>query len=219
MADLALPGNIQAAPAGLAGFDVNQPLTAAQALGFKNAGYAFCIRYVPRTPDLQAGNLTNAEAVDILSAGLALMPVQHVALPGWAPTTNLGTMYGNYAATYAKQVVGLPPGLNLWCDLEGVAPGTTAQNVVNYCQAWHYAVHSAGFVPGIYVGYDVVLTPAQLNDELSFQHYWRAYNGPEVATRGFQLIQQLEKKLNGIEFDPDVAQVDELGDSVLWLAP
>ncbi|HEY4108463.1 DUF1906 domain-containing protein [Puia sp.] len=217
MADLTLPGRVQAAAAGLSGFDVNSPLTAEQAQSFKNAGYAFCIRYVPRVPNLQAGNLTNAEAVGLLTAGLALMPVQHVSLPGWNPTTNLGSLYGNYAATYAKQIVGLPAGMNLWCDLEGVAPGTSAQNVIAYCQAWYYAVHTAGYVPGIYVGYDVILTPAQLYDELSFQHYWRAYNGPEVDTRGFQLIQQVEKTLDGITLDPDITQNDNMGDSALWV--
>lgn len=45
--------------------------------------------------------MDKAEALAILGAGLALMPVQHVALPGWQPNTNLGTLYGNFAATYA----------------------------------------------------------------------------------------------------------------------
>ena len=219
MADLTLPGHIAPAPNGAAGVDVNQVLTAAQAQAFKNAGYAFCVRYVPRTPDpkLQAGNLTRAEALDILNAGLALMAVQHVELPPWKPNTNLGTMYGKYAATYAQQIVALPPGVNIWCDLEGVAAGVSVQDVIAYCQAWYYEVHSAGYVPGIYVGYDVVLTPDQLYNDISFQHYWRAYNGPEVSTRGFQLIQKTQKILDGIEYDPDVAQTDGMGDSALWL--
>src|SRR5580698_3762844 len=98
MANLTLPGTIAGAPNGAAGFDVNQVLTAAQAQAFKNAGYAFCVRYVPRTsdPKLQGGNLTHTEALDILNAGLALMAVQHVELPPWKPTTNLGTLYGKY---------------------------------------------------------------------------------------------------------------------------
>ncbi len=167
---------------------------------------------------LIAGNLTNEEALAILNAGLALMPVQHVALPGWQPNTNLGTIYGNYAATYASQVVQLPPGVNVWCDLEGVAPNTDPRDVIDYCQAWYYALHIAGYVPGIYVGYDTMLSPEQLYNNLSFQHYWRAYNGPEVATRGFELIQQTEKTLNGITFDPDLTQEDEMGGAALWLA-
>lgn len=218
MPDVILPGSVRPALAGLSGFDVNKPLVVSDAINFKNAGYAFCIRYVPRTANLAAGNLTNAEALAILNAGLALMPVQHVALPGWHPNTNLGTIYGSYAATYASQVVQLPKGLNLWCDLEGVATGTDARDVIDYCQAWYYAVHMAGYIPGVYVGYDCGLSADQLYHNLSFQHYWRAYNGPQVAVRGFQLLQQTEKTLNGITFDPDLTQNDNMGDAALWLS-
>ncbi|HLZ86091.1 MAG TPA: DUF1906 domain-containing protein [Puia sp.] len=218
MPDPTLPGSIRPAAAGLSGFDVNAPLTSAEAQNFKNAGYSFCIRYLPRTAGLLQNNLTNAEALVILDAGLALMAVQHVALPGWQPNTNLGTLYGNFAATYAKQVVRLPPGMNIWCDLEGVAPGTPPQEVIAYCQAWYYSVHTAGYIPGIYVGYDTMLSPEQLYNDISFQHYWQAYNGPDVATRGFQLIQETEKTLNGIPFDPDLTKTDNMGDSALWLS-
>jgi len=212
-----LPGSVQAAAPGLLGFDVNSPMTAAGLAAFKQQGYSFCIRYLPRTASLLKGNLTIAEAQIILNAGMALMPVQHVSLPGWQPNTNLGTQYGNFAASYAKEI-GLPAGINVWCDLEGVATGTPPQDVIAYCQAWYNAVHAAGYVPGVYVGYDTMLTPDQLYNDISFQHYWRAYNGPQVTTRGFQLIQKTEKTIDGITFDPDVTQHDGLGDSVFWLA-
>jgi len=218
MANLPLPGTVQTAAANLTGFDVNQVLTAAQALSLKNAGYDFCIRYIPRTATLISGNLTNAEAINILNAGLALMAVQHVALPGWAPTASLGTAYGSYAATYAMQAVGLPAGMNIWCDLEEVAPASAPADVIAYCQAWYQAVYAAGYVPGIYVGYGVVLNEQQLYSNLSFQHYWRAYNGPLVATRGYQLIQKTEVTVHGITIDPDVTQNDNLGGAVLWLS-
>jgi len=214
-----LPGAVQKAAAGLSGFDVDQVLTAKNALDLKNAGYDFCIRYIPRMASLQQGNLTNAEALNILNAGLALMAVQHVALPGWSPNTSLGTAYGNYAAQYAKEVVGLPPGINIWCDLEGVAPATPAASVIAYCQAWYYAVHAAGYVPGIYVGYDTMLSPQQLYSDLSFQHYWRAYNGPQVSTRGFQLVQHTQTTVGKIAIDPDTTEDDHLDDAVLWLSP
>jgi len=214
-----LPGTVQPAPAGKTGFDVNQVLTADQALGFKNAGCDFCIRYVPRTAALAAkpGNLTNAEALDILGAGLALMAVQHVAESPWQPNTNLGTAYGNFAATYAAQTVNLPPGMNVWCDLEEVPGSVAAADVIAYLQAWYYAVHAAGYVPGLYVGYGTQLSADQLYNNTSFQHYWRAYNGDPVATRGFQLLQKTEKQLGSICYDPDVTQTDNDGDSVLWL--
>ena len=212
-----LPGTVQSAPSGLLGFDIDTPITSAQAQQFKNAGYDFCCRYLPRNSN-PTDKLTNAEAANILNAGLALVAVQHVSAPGWVPNTNLGTVYGNYAATYASQVVGLPPGMNIWCDLEGVAIGTPVQDVVAYCQAWYYAAHTAGYVPGIYVGYDTILTDQQLYNDISFQHSWRAYNGPQVATRGFQLIQGPQKLVNGFNIDPDTTQNDSLGDALLWLS-
>jgi len=218
MPPIILPGTVQQAPAGLSGFDINSIISADQASDLKNAGYDFCIRYIPRTAALAAGNLTNAEAADILNAGLALMAVQHVALPGWAPTADLGTAYGSYAATYASEIVGLPPGLNIWCDLEEVATGTDPQDVIDYCQAWYAEVKNAGYVPGLYVGWGIVLSDDQLYRNLSFQHYWRAYNGQPVAQRGFQLIQKTEKRVNGLTLDPDVSQLDNMGDSVLWLS-
>ncbi|MDN3581002.1 DUF1906 domain-containing protein [Mucilaginibacter flavus] len=215
---IALPGTVQPAAAGLSGFDINSPVSATAAAGFKNAGYAFCIRYIPRTAQLQAGNLTNAEALHILNAGLALMAVQHVANDGWVPSAALGTQYGSYAALYATQIVGLPPGVNIWLDLEGVNQQAPAADVIAYCQAWYTEVKSAGYEPGIYVGWDAGLTSQQLYTKLSFSHYWRAYNGPDVATRGFQILQHTQKLVNGFMIDPNVTQTDHLGGTAIWLA-
>jgi hypothetical protein len=213
-----LPGTVQQAAPGLTGFDINATVSAGNAQNFKAAGYDFCIRYIPRTAALAAGNLTNDEAAGIINAGLALMAVQHVALPGWEPTAALGTAYGSYAAEYCSEIVGLPQGINIWCDLEGVAPGTGAADVIAYCQAWYHAVHAARYVPGIYVGYDVELSSQQLYQSLSFRHYWRAYNGPQVAVRGFQLVQKTEVKVNGFDIDPNVTQSDHLGGIPQWLS-
>lgn len=219
MANTPLPGTVQQGAPGISGFDINSVVSAAQAVNFKNAGYDFCIRYVPRTAALAAGNLTNAEALNILNAGLALMAVQHVANDGWNPTADLGTAYGSYAATYASDVVGLPPGMNIWLDLEGVAQDTDPADVIAYCQAWYQEVNNAGYVPGIYVGWQAILSPAQLYNDLSFQHYWRAYNYDDgVAVRGFQLLQKTQVEVGGVWIDPDITQNDELGGAVLWLA-
>jgi len=221
MAIIPLPGTVQAAAAGLSGFDVNSILSADQAQDFKNAGYDFCIRYVPRTQqalDNSDTNITNAEAIDILNAGLALMAVQHVADEGWSPTADLGTAYGTFGASYASDTVGLPAGMNLWLDLEGVANGTPTQDVIDYCQAWYHAVKAAGYVPGVYVGWDAGLNAQQLYQNLSFQHYWQAYNGGGVAVRGYQLVQALQKTLNGLDYDPDTTQNDNKGGTVLWLS-
>lgn len=198
------------------GFDVNQPLTASEATAFKEAGNIFCVRYIPRTPALVRGNLTSAEIKVILGADLALMAVQHVAEPGWQPTQALGAQYGVYAGVYAS-TIGLPKGMNIWLDLEGVATPATAQEVIDYCNAWFTAVEAVGYVPGVYVGWQVVLTPEQLYSALPFKHYWRAYNGPDVATRGYQIVQHTAKTLNGIAYDPNTSQADLLGDTAIWV--
>jgi len=224
-----LPGNIQQAANGLRGFDIDLILTAAQAGDFKKAGYDFCIRYVPRTAALAANtktNLTNIEALAILNAGLALMVVQHTRNEGWSPTAALGTADGEYGVEYAGQVAGLPQGLNIWCDLEVVAAHTGTADVIAYCQAWYNAVIAGGYVPGLYVGYGIVLTAEQLYSALSFKHYWRAYNAEtDVAHRGYQIIQHTELKLNSVTpdthhntFDPNTIQADQLGGTPIWLS-
>ncbi|HEX6912086.1 MAG TPA: glycoside hydrolase domain-containing protein, partial [Longimicrobium sp.] len=166
---------------------------------------------------------TAQEANDILDAGLALMPVQHVLDPGWAPTQSLGAEYGANAAGFAQQV-GFPPGVNVWCDLECVADDTPASNVTAYCNAWYDAVAGAGYVPGLYVGYQPGLTGQQLYGTLRFQHYWAAYNVDGVSTprpRGWQMIQTVGSgTIGGITteaYDADTTRTDGKGGTPLWL--
>ena len=182
-------------------------------------GYDFCVRYLSRNIGQVAPNLTNAEAIDILNAGLALTAVQHVSNPGWAPTADLGTTYGANAALNAASV-GLPGGINIWCDLEGVASNTPSATVIQYCHAWYTAVFNAGYIPGLYVGYNTCLTATQLYD-LPFQHYWRSNSKvPDIPTRGYQLVQnsQTVDNTTGLQIDPDKTQNDNLGGAVLWLS-
>ena len=213
-----LPGTVKSAAPGLKGFDTNTIVTAQVASQFKAQGYSYCARYLSRSTTQGSNDLSNAEAATILNAGLALIAVQHVAAEGWVPSASLGTTNGTNAANNAASV-GLPKGMNIWCDLEGVATGTTAQNVIDYCQAWYNAVATAGYVPGLYVGANCVLTGQQLYSNLSFQHYWKSMsNVPMVATRGYQLIQGAETTVNGIGIDSDTTQNDNLGGAVLWLS-
>jgi len=224
----ALPGTVQSANSGLRGFDIDLILTAARARDFKKAGYDFCIRYVPRTALLAEQthtNLTNAEAIAILDAGLALMVVQHSRKEGWQPTAALGTTDGQYAVIYAAQVAELPVGINIWCDLEVVADTATAAGVIAYCQAWYAAVSAGGYVPGLYVGYGIKISEAQLFNDLPFKHYWSAYNAQiGVETGIYQLLQTDALALSTVTpdsdkntFDPNRTETDERGGLPLWL--
>ena len=212
-----LPGTVQPAAPNLRGFDTNTVINAQQAAAFKTAGYSFCIRYLARNNGQGSNDLSFNEASIILNAGLALSAVQHVLNPGWSPTATLGTTYGTNAATNAASI-GLPKGMNLWCDLEGVATGTPAQQVIDYCTAWYNAVAAAGYVPGIYVGANCILTGTQLYENLPFQHYWKSLsNVPEIPNRGYQMIQTLGSPVSGVSIDNDTTQNDQKGGTVIWL--
>jgi Domain of unknown function (DUF1906) len=218
-----LSGVVQAATPNAKGFDANITITAGIAQAFVQAGYQFCIRYVGRT-QMASHDLTASEAATILQSGLALMVVQHVEEPGWIPSAGLGTEYGANAAGFT-QAIGVPAGVNVWLDLEGVADGTPAQTVSDYCNSWYAAVEAAGYVPGVYVGYGAGLGPQGLYD-LAFQHYWSAYNlnGDQYpAVRGVQMRQETGGgTVGGLtteSYDDDFTQTDALGGNAIWLAP
>jgi hypothetical protein len=218
-----LSGITESARAGLKGFDANTPISASTAAAFYAKGYRFCVRYVGRTA-MASYDLTSTEAKTILGAGLALMVVQHVLNPGWSPTESLGEEYGANAARFARQI-GVSPGVNLWCDLECVATGTAASDVIAYCNAWAAQVAGSGYVPGLYVGYQPGLSASQLYYDLKFDHYWGAYNldGDEIpSTRGLLLRQKVGTggTIGGVStesYDDDVTMTDALGGNAVWL--
>ncbi len=94
---MALFGMVAGAQPGAHGFDAATALNSHAAATFRQAGFAFCIRYLSRGLGQQPGDLTAAEAGLILDAGLALMAVQHVDEAGWRPSADLGASNGNDA--------------------------------------------------------------------------------------------------------------------------
>jgi hypothetical protein len=215
-----LPGNVISAPAGLHGIDANTVLTATSCAAIKAAGFSFCIRYVSRGATLPAGDLSIQEATIILNAGLALMPVQHVAQAGWSPSQALGTTNGQNAATHARDI-GFPPGINVWLDLEGVKSSATHKSVIDHCNAWFAQVKDAGFVPGIYIGARAILTGEEMFWRLQTKHYWKSGSTvPQIPQRGYQMIQKIipNDMVGGVGIDRNLTQTDAFGDAVQWLA-
>jgi hypothetical protein len=218
--------NMGKLPNGSRGFDCNNRVSYAQAQKFKAAGYSFAVRYVRR--GLSASrDISPAEMVALLEAGLSIMLVQHVALPGWRPTATLGATYGATAEEEAQKA-GYPLGCTLWCDLEGVASSSAAIDVKAYCNAWYDKVKAAGYIPGLYVGDSPGLNAKQLYYLLRFQAYWRAYNlnADQVpVVRGVQMRQypypKPERRVKGIsfEYDENVIQADKLGGSPVLCVP
>jgi hypothetical protein len=215
---MSLPGSIQSAPSGSLGFDADTVISSSVAQQFAQQGYQFCLRYLSLGAGEDPGDLSPQEAVNILTAGLGLMPVQHVRSPGWYPTGDLGQQDGANAGANAL-AVGFPPGVNVWCDLEGVNNSATAQQVIDYCTSWFNAVSAQGYVPGLYVGGNAILTGDQLYSNLAFQHYWQSCSEvPALPVRGYQMVQTLvQEPVNGIGIDKDVTQTDNEGGRALWL--
>jgi hypothetical protein len=215
---MTLSGHIFTAPEGVRGFDTAERVTPEAAYAFRRGGYRFCVRYVRRDKP-HASALNAKEANALLAAGIGIMLVQYVeSESAWIPSAVKGKTNGTVAAAEADKL-GVPWGVTVWCDLEGVKPGTPAQQVIDYCNRWHEAVSSAGYVPGVYVGYRAGLSPTQLYRSLRFTHYWGAYNlnaDRYPAVRGLQMKQSRHGQSDsvpnsGIDFQVDKVMSDALG--------
>lgn len=154
------------------------------------------------------------------------MLVQYVeSETSWAPSGSKGATNGRTAGAEAS-MLGVPWGVTLWCDLEGVARGTPAGKVVDYCNNWHLAVAGAGYVPGLYVGYHAGLSATQLYRALRFSHYWGAYNlnsDQAPVVRGVQMSQARPTRQDsvpdaGLGFQVDTIRADALGGRPTLLA-
>lgn len=209
----ALSGTASKLSSGARGADTDTKLTAASAAGLKNAGYAFAIRYVSRSTPEPGGDLTNREAAIILNAGLALMAVQHVRVSGWYPSASLGSSDGAACAANCRSI-GLPAGVSVWCDLEGVSTSAGTQSVVDYCNSWERAVTNAGYKAGLYVGANCGLSGYQLYRDLTFQYYWKSMsNVPVVENTGYQMVQSATTTAAGTRIDPDTVRTDGSGNT------
>src|SRR2546423_1235423 len=215
---MTLPGHVFSAQDGVRGVDTTESISAVAALAFRRHGYRFAVRYVRRDKP-HASALKVAEAKALLNAGIGIMVVQYVeSESAWTPSAAKGATNGAVAASECEKL-GVPWGVTVWSDLEGVAPGTPSQRVIDYCNAWHTAVSRVGYVPGVYVGYRAGLTPGQLYRALKFTHYWAAYNlnvEQYPAVRGIQMKQSRARSSDripglGLDFQVDRVRADALG--------
>src|ERR1700679_2183468 len=165
---------VKSAIAGAKGFDYNAQISVVQAAALKSAGMDFAFRYVPLNAADKAGHITNDEFQVLIFAGLAVMLVQNVDAPPWSPTAALGTSHGAYAASYAK-AIGYPSEGPIYCDLEMVSSGSVSADVIAHLNNWMDEVSAAGYVGGLYVGYQPGLTAGQLYSDIKTKSYWAAY--------------------------------------------
>lgn len=212
-------------PEGSKGFDCNTNVSSQAARAFWDDGYRFVVRYVRRSTK-HSYDITTSEITNLLGAGLGLMIVQHVAAEGWVPNKELGFRYGLTAGMESKSV-GIPQGVAVWCDLEGVRPGVPHQDVIDYCNAWFDQVRAQGFDPGLYVGYGCGLTSGELYYKLKFRRYWAAYNlnrDQYPAVRNVCMQQGPYPKASQrtnvpFEYDTDVIQRDNFNNLPKLLLP
>jgi hypothetical protein len=222
---MTLPGHVFPAPDGVRGVDTTERITSTIAAALHEHGYRFCVRYVRRDQP-HASALSAAEANTLLRWGLGIMLVQYVESDSsWIPSATKGTANGGVAASEAERL-GIPSGVTIWCDLEGVAVGTPRKVVIDYCNRWYKVVKAAGYVPGLYVGYHAGLSATDLYKELQFTHYWAAYNlnaDQYPATRGVQMKQSKHQPADavpGVQLDFQVNRIiaDRLGGRPTLLA-
>jgi len=194
------------------GFDTDTKLSLTLAKEFYSIGYRFTVRYLSLGSAADPNDLDKNEVDQIIGSGLMLAAIQHCPNKGWIPSPSLGSEYGNNAAKHA-QTAGIIPGTTVFLDLEGVMQGTPPKNVIDYCTAWYNEVKSAGYVPGIYVGYGCVIGSYELYYDLPFTIYWKSMsNVPDVDVRGYCMFQSYYRYLVfGISIDIDNTKMDKLG--------
>ena len=222
---MALQGTVSSASAGLIGFDTTDQLNPATAKQYVNKGYRFCIRYISHDKSVKSSfrDLTADEAQVIVDSGMALFVVQHPLRPGWSPTAKLGQTFGQNAAAYSGEA-GLPPGVNVFLDLEGVKAGTPESDVIDFCNAWFAEVAAVGYETGVYIGAAPGLSADQIYWNLKTKHYWKGGSSAQagvpddIPNRGYQLTQYIQNPGKPNEFDSNVTKTDNFGSAIMWVA-
>lgn len=209
-------------PRGL-GFDASTYVDQSTVGLLKCSGYKFRIGYlrldihVNDKPDLSwPTSMSHTELREHLSVGMPVSLVQFFTSRTLAP--GLGHETGTAAATNA-QLLKAPKGITLWLDAEWSKNLPSQADVWQYCCEWAERVEAGGYEPGIYVGCGMPLTSEQLYGLPKFRHYWRAASiVPQVAVRGWQMIQGMETTVHGVKLDPDMCALDHKGDrfKIIW---
>lgn len=207
-------------PVGSQGGDSNSPCSFAIAQALHLSGVRFLLRYLSRTTPQHTGDISAAERLGILGAGIAVGYVQHYPGNGWLPSAARGTAYGHAAVANAKQA-GAPNGICLWRDWEGLIETATVADCIADMNAWSVAVAAGGYLSGIYVGFNCVLGSSDLYWRLTCRHYWKsASTAPVPEMRGYQMIQSLAPSpVPDYDWDRDVCVVDALGGTPMWDMP
>jgi glycoside hydrolase-like protein len=201
------------------GFDCSAKISMASGKHLSAMGFKFAVRYVGLSQP-NASDIDPDEMAIILGEVGALWLVQHPLNAGWSPSGQLGQAHGTSAARNAK-AAGYLSAAVLWQDLEGVSEASSMQSVIDYTNEWGNAVTAAGFLHGLYVGFDAILTPSQLYRSLpTVRTYWSDFGSRAVEVRGFAMKQYTNSiSLPDVPFavDLDICGPDMLGARPTWM--
>lgn len=132
------------------------------------------------------------------------------------PCATFGQRDGLRAVTKLRALE-FPTGPTHGLDVEGPfrAPAEAVAEYVN--AAWDVVRVQTEL--GLYRGWGINMTPAQLFEMLRVALYWKsAPKMPDTGTRGDALVQLVENiTLAGVRVDLDEHKVDKLGGSFHWL--
>lgn len=143
--------NVVTPEPGSKGCDTDAALTYLDARGLFDAGFRFVARYVV--------SLTGTELSDILRAGLLVSFVSYAN--SFDPSDEIA----------ALQRLGVPKGVVVWLDVEDVHDDPiTLQQRIN---GWAHAIEAAGYIPGLYVGANTLLSSIELW-KLAVKRYWHS---------------------------------------------
>ena len=194
------------------GIDCNTKLSYSTAKKIKQDGYDFSMRYVGRNT-MADHDIDIIEKNNILSAGLDLGLVQHCpGKPGIIPSKELGIKWGRNAREFSKQIE-YEKDCVVYLDLEDVnsAYSQSQQLIYDYVNYWSEQVQKY-YTPGIYIGFHNYLTSDELYYKLKLKDYWKSFSWvPEVAVRGYAMIQSSHPAIHGISIDKNVVSPDKLG--------
>jgi hypothetical protein len=216
-------------PAGTLGLDRSAAI-AANAQALVGLGYQFAIRTVGINPPTSGnGGLTQSEVSAVLGAGMAIGIYQMLNTNKNAiGSSGQGTMDAQAFLTQV-QALDAPPGMTLWYDFE-VNYSCGGPTMQQYLNNWAAKIVSDGYLAGLYVGGETIVSTTTLSDLPDFHAYWMAaaaISNPTGIARGYQMYQLLPYYTgtpgtilaDGINIDGDVVQKDNEGDlPVFWKA-
>lgn len=174
---------------------------------FKTLGVLWIARYAPRDSmkvdndfpqkRSKAGNLSKKESKFLrVDCNLKILPIQRRT----GRPLGSGMLRGYVMAQWALHM-GIPPGVHLWCDLEGKgAEAAGAKGCLKYLNEWSAMVTSHGYNAGLYLALSLPWRPPITANDLDgltkITSFWRSGQRGLVTgpSKGFAIVQQYVTK-------------------------